>query len=174
MRAAKFVGLTVLLSAAVYGADKVTPMNVKIGLWDVTYSSSAKGDLPLDSDELKKLTPEQRASLEQMWKAQQSKGAQTETRKRCLTEKSLKEDPFIEKSPNCTRTVVTSSSSEIYVREQCSLNGKQENTSYDIRALTPESVKGTIRMEDTGNNKTMNLSGDFTAHWIAPICGNVE
>lgn len=174
MRAAYLVGLMFLTPLVVQGSDKNTPLNVKTGLWEITYTSSVKGELPLDPDELKSLTPEQRARLEQMVKAQQAKGAQTRTHKSCITAEQLKKDPFIEPSPNCTRTVVTSSSSEISVREQCSSNGQQHNTSYDIRALTPENVKGSIRMQETGNNKTMDISGDISGRWIAPVCTGVD
>jgi hypothetical protein len=174
MRAAYLMGLMFLTPLVVQASDKTTPLDVKTGLWEITFTSSVKGEMPVDPELLKKMTAEQRARLEQIVKAQQAKGAQTRTQKTCLTAEKLKKDPFIEAAPNCTRTVVTSSSSEINVREQCSSNGEQQNTSYDIRAVTPENVKGTMRVEDTGNNKTLDISGDFSGRWIAPACAGVD
>jgi hypothetical protein len=160
-----------LLPVVAYGADKITPLNVKTGLWELTSTMSVKGAPGFSEDELKELSPEMRARLEQMWKANQ--GSKTTTRKTCVTAEQLKKDPFVEESPDCTLTVVTSSSSEINVRKQCLSQGKRTSTSYRIQALTPENVKAALRMEETGK-ETLDISGEITGRWIAPVCGTVK
>src|SRR5690242_9544509 len=57
-------------SSAPQAATKMQPLNVKPGLWETTVTYSMAGELPMSPEMLKKMTPEQRARLEEAMKAE--------------------------------------------------------------------------------------------------------
>jgi hypothetical protein len=44
----------------------------------------------------------------------------------------------------------------------------------NFQALTPESVKGTMRMVMTGEGRTMNMNLDFLSKYLGSSCGDVK
>src|SRR5215472_5348689 len=80
--------------APVKTAMKMTPMNVKTGLWQSTSTVAITGGLGLPPDVAAKLTPEQKARYEAAMQAQAGGHTSTHTNKSCLTQKDLTTDPF--------------------------------------------------------------------------------
>jgi hypothetical protein len=59
------LGIVLLLSLTVMAADKIQPLNVKLGLWETTHTTTTSGQMPIPPEMLAKLTPEQRAKMEE-------------------------------------------------------------------------------------------------------------
>lgn len=61
----KNIAMTILLASTLaFGQSKFQPLNVKTGLWESTTTSTTSGQMPLPSDMLAKLSPDQRARIE--------------------------------------------------------------------------------------------------------------
>ena len=67
---------------------KLVPLNVQTGLWEMTQSATTSGQLPLTDEELARLTPEQRARLEEGVR-QQNATPHTTTYQSCWTKEKL-------------------------------------------------------------------------------------
>ncbi len=106
------LGLVLLLSAAVWAADKIQPLNVKTGLWETTRTTTTSGQMPIPPELLARLTPEQRAKMEERMKANSAEKTRASTSKSCMTKEKLEKAPFSDEQKNCTRTIVRSTSSE--------------------------------------------------------------
>jgi Spy/CpxP family protein refolding chaperone len=120
-------------------AQKIEPLNVKLGLWEMTMTLKTSGQLPLPEAYLSKLTPEQRAKLEADMKARSSAHEHTQTYKTCLTKERV---TFDEEDKNCTRTILTSTSSKIAAKLACTQQEVQINGTLEFEALTPRALKG--------------------------------
>ena len=171
MRLIPFVAL-LTLSTATGAVDKVHSLNVKPGLWEVTTTVTANAEIPIPAALLEKLTPEQRARIRDRIDARKTEPGKTTTRKQCLTRKQLQSGiPFGPDEKSCTRMTFTSSRSKADMRLKCFDPGTNSHGTLQIRALSPESVKGSLSFSvDHGDNATNSTSSSFTAKWIGPIC----
>jgi len=168
MKTTCLLGLSVLMCPAIWAAD-YHPLDVKTGLWETTMKSQMNGVPQLPPDLLNKLTPEQRAKMEAVLKAQAAQGPRTNTHRGCLTKEQLDKalDMLGDQQKGCARTLVTSTSSKQDIRFECTVGGLKENGTVHIEALSSESIKGTVLVaSDRNSNNTM----DFTSKWIGPAC----
>ena len=146
-------------------------LDVKLGLWEVTTVTQSNGMPPMD---LSKLTPEQQARVEAMMKQRQSK-PQTTTRKACLHKEDLDKSQFLldkDNNPSCKRDVV-STSKTLKIKMACAGNQKG-STDLNFEALSPENVRGTMNMIMGEGPRAMTVNATFTAHYLAPVCGDVK
>src|SRR6266702_8368239 len=127
----------VLLSGAVWAADKIQPLNVKTGLWETTRTTTTSGQMPIPPELLARLTPEQRAKMEERMKANSAEKSRTDTSKSCLTKEKLEKAPFSDEQKECTRTIVTSTSNKAEVRFTCEKADTMVNVTINIEALDP-------------------------------------
>ena len=170
-----FMGLILGLTIFVWAADKVQPLNVKTGLWETTATIATSGAMPIPAELLSKLTPEQRARMEDRLKASAAEKIKTTTSKKCLTKEELEKGlAFGEQKKECTQTVVTSTSNKAEVRVACENETMNSSGTIQIEALSRESVKGSGQMSVTDGGHTMNANTTFTAKWIGPICGETK
>lgn len=155
-------------------AIKLQPLNVKPGLWETTMTVNRAGQMPLPAEMLSRLTPQQRARLEERMKANSGK-AHTSTYKRCLTREQL-ENPDFTKDNQCTWTTLESNSTRMKGAATCNYKdtGTKLRGSGEFVALDREHVKGFVQMTASGNGRTMNTSTDFRSKWLGPRCGNVK
>jgi hypothetical protein len=170
--------VSVLLLAAVIFAADVQPMNLKTGLWETTVTSQMSGMPPIPPEILSKMTPAQRDAMEKAAAGRGMGGPRTTTTRNCVTKESLaKALSFGEnKDQNCTRTVVSSTSSRQELHLECT-NG-QIKTSGDVHFETSgqESVKGSATMSATGGpgaGRGMNMKMDFNSKWVSDDCGDL-
>jgi hypothetical protein len=165
------LGVAFVCGACLWAADGLQPLDVKLGQWETTSTSSTSGTPPIPPDVLARLTPDQRAKMEAIVKAGVSKGARATTRKSCLTKEDLaKASAFGDEQKSCTRTVVTSSGSKQEVRFECT-NGAMKNTgTLLVEAVNSENVKGSIQIAATSGDRTMNVNSTFTSKWIGATC----
>jgi len=170
------LGIILVGSCVALAADSsIQPMNVKLGLWEVTTVTETTGMPPIPPDALANMTPEQREKVEAMMKARGMGAPRTTTRKSCMTkEKMDKGAMFGEDRPNCTRTVVTSTSSKVEVHMQCKEHDTTSNVTLKVEALSSENVKGSMQADASGSGHTMNINSNFTGKWVGAACGDVE
>jgi Protein of unknown function (DUF3617) len=175
MRTKTLVGLVFITSLAALAADKIRPLKVKVGLWEVTTTATTSGDLPIPAGLLEKLTAAQRARVKERMKAKVSEAPIT-TRRQCLTREQLdKEVTFGEDPKSCARTVVASTGNKLEMRIACvsqSQDIKSEGT-FQVAAIDSERVKGSVHLTLTGDRTGVSTS-EFTARWIGPTCGSTK
>jgi hypothetical protein len=159
--------------AASAGA-KLQPLNVKIGLWESTMTYTRAGELPIPAGALDRLTPEQRARLEERMKANSGQ-SNTMTNKSCLKKEDLENPDFIDKK-QCTWTTLESISTKAKGSAICDYRdiGAKLSGTGEIIVVDQEHVKGTIRMTATGSGQKMITDGTLTAKWLGSSCGNVK
>ncbi|HUM05998.1 MAG TPA: DUF3617 domain-containing protein [Terriglobales bacterium] len=174
MRSALLLFLILLCAAAVWAGDAPN-FNVKLGLWEVTTTSSTSGMPPLPPEALANMTPEQQAQMEAHMKQSMSGAPHITTEKTCETKEKLEKDlMFSDKNDECTRTVITSTSSRIEMKVQCSNKGQKTEGTIRMDAITPENVKGTIDMNMSGSAQSMKIKVNLAARWLGPNCGDVK
>lgn len=175
MRTTAIWGMVLLASLAIWAADKVQPLNVKIGLWEVTTIITTSEEIPIPAGLLEKLTPEQRARIQDRIEARKSEPGKTTIKKQCLTRKHLDDGiPFSRDRKSCTRTVFTSTSSKVDMHVECLEKGVKSSGIFQIEALSSENVKGSMDVSATGGDDTTRSTSTFTARWIGPFCSTTR
>jgi hypothetical protein len=145
-------------------------MDVKAGLWEVTKTTAMSGQIPAGL--LEKLTPEQRAKLEERMNARSGQPGKPITYKACVTQEQIEKGySFAEDPKLCTSTVMSSTRSKEEVRLECMQNGMKLNGTAQLEALDSENVKAQMQFAGTGGDRTMNSNSTFTAKWLGPACG---
>lgn len=175
MRSRVLLALLVLCSLSLWAGDKIQPLDIKLGLWEFSSTNLMTGLPPIPPDVLAKMSPDQRAKMEAALGARSGGPPKTTTRKTCVTrEKMDKQTAFGDERKECTRTVVTSSSSKLDMKMQCTEQGYTTSGTIHIEALNSETVKGSVRMTTTGEGRTMNMNSDFTSRYLGSACGDVK
>ncbi len=150
------------------GGRHRSAVNVKTGLWETTVTVERSGVPPIPAEVLARLTPEQRARLEERT------GGKATVRKHCLKREEL-DKPLAfgndekEKS-SCNRTIVTSSRSKQEFRIECTSGGMKQNGTVRIEAVDSENVKGSTQMSVANGTHTMNVNATFNGKWIGAAC----
>jgi len=160
----------VVVCSAVRAADTITPLDVKLGQWETTTTTDSSGLPPIPPELLQRLTPEQRAKMEEMMKSRASAGPKTTTRKSCLKKEDLDKALSFGSDERCNRTIVTSSRSKQDIHLECAIGGGKQTGTIRVEALSSENVKGAMQMTMSGGDRTMNMNYSFNAKWIGPVC----
>jgi len=168
------VGLALLLTLSAWAVDKFQPLNVKTGLWETTMTVTTSGQMPIPPEMRARLTPEQRAKLEERMQANSGAKTHTSTNRSCLTKEKLGRGTLFENETECTQTVVTSTSSKLELQVACEGPGIKSSGDLSIEALSTESAKGSGHMTMTGSGRTMSSSTTLNAKWISSSCGDVQ
>jgi Protein of unknown function (DUF3617) len=153
---------------------KLQPLNVKTGLWQSTTTYTRAGELPIPASTLDRLTPEQRARLEERMKANSGQTT-TLSYKSCLKKEDLENPDFTDKK-QCTWTTLESSSARAKGSAICNYpeSGMKLSGMGEIIAMDQEHIKGTIHMTATGNGRKMTTDSRLAAKWLGASCGNVK
>ncbi len=175
MRLRIWAGL-LLIALTAFAADKVQRLNVRTGLWEVTTTIHNQGHMPIPAAMLERMTPEQRARMEERLKAQPADRSRTITHKNCLTEQDMQKGDLFSSNPNkeCTEHVVNSTSTAAEIQMSCKGEGLQGNGTVKIKVLNPENVEGSSHVTATGNGQTLNTDSTFTAKWVSANCGKTR
>lgn len=167
--------LGVFCAALLWAADTVHPLDVKLGLWETTVVSERNGAPPIPPDMLAKLSPEQKARMEAMMKQRQAEGPKTHTIKKCMTKEDLNKSEFMGKEdPECTRTIVSSTSRKLEGKVECTRAGEKQSGTFTIEAVDSSTVKGDVHMVLSSGANTMTANSHFTSKWVGPSCGDVK
>ncbi|HWZ81932.1 MAG TPA: DUF3617 domain-containing protein [Terriglobales bacterium] len=177
MRIAITLVIFSLVVSSAFAADTFVRPNIKTGLWEITETHTMTGmpAMPaIPPEALANMTPEQRAQMEEHMKSMGG-GPKTTTRKDCVTKEKLDKDmAFDEKRPECTRTVISSSSSMTEMKIHCQEKDTTSDGTFKFEALSSESVKGTVRMVINSHGRPMNMNFDFISKYLGPSCGDVK
>jgi len=178
MRTKLFFALIVFALPALWAADKITPLNVKEGLWEVTMTHSMTGmpAMPaIPPDALAKMPPEQRARVEAAMKQSGMGGPKTDVRKDCITKDKLeKQTAFNDNRGECTRTVVNSTGSKLEIKLHCEDKQTSTDGTLLLEALSSDNVKGSMHSVTNSNGRTMNMDFTFSSSYLGPACGDVK
>jgi hypothetical protein len=163
------VGLVALWAVGALADDKMVPLDVKVGQWEMTHTTVMKGVPPIPAEVLAKMSPEVRARYEAMSPANSK--PRTETRKHCVTAEDLNRSAFHgDNQKDCERTLVTSTSRRIEGRIKCVHKDVKQVGTYAFEATDREHVKGSIKMDSTGDQHAMSFNATFTGRWLGPAC----
>ena len=171
IRASALIFFALLLATA--GARAV-PLDVKTGLWESTVTTESSGMPPID---MSRLSPEQRARLEAVFKQRAAQGPRTRTTKTCLTKDKLAEDPAAEpaeKGESCSTKIISQSSRHWQGKRICTLNGRKREFDVNITALSRERTRGTVKVVMSDASRSMKVNGTIAGKWLASDCGSVR
>lgn len=156
-------------------AVKLQPLNVKPGLWESTRTIKRAGQMPIPAEMLSRLTPEQRARMEERMRANSAAHSNATTEKHCLTKEDLERDRLkLAETKECTTTVLNSTSTSVKAKLVCDMEGMHATGSLELVAADPEHVNGSSHSTINGNGHTMNVEGTWSARWLGSSCGNVK
>jgi len=163
-----FAVLPILLAAA----DKLTPLNAKLGLWEMTTTMQLGGAPPIPPEALAKMTPDQRAQVEAMFKAKTAQGAVPRVTQSCVTQEKLDKAVFTEDKKSCQRTIINSTSKLVEFHEECTEpDGMKATADGKFELSGDSSMKGTMQGKSTNKGRTMNVNLEMSGKWISADCG---
>jgi len=172
----RLVSAILLVALAAFAGDKLQRLNVKTGLWENTTTINTQGQMPIPSEMLDKLTPEQRARMEARMKAQPNERSHAITEKHCVTEKDLNDGKVFSSKPNqeCTQQLVSSTATSAEIHMACEGEGIKGSGTVKIQVIDPEHVKGSTQIHAAGNGQTIDTQSTFTSKWLGADCGKVR
>jgi len=151
------------------------PLNIKPGLWENTRTIKRTGEMPIPTELLNRLTPEQRAKMEERMKAHSAAHANTITEKHCVTKEDLEKDRLnLAEAKECTTTVLNSTSTSVKARLVCDTEGMHATGNLELVAADPEHLNGSYHSTMDGNGHAMNVEGTWTSKWLGASCGNTR
>ena len=175
MRIATMLGVVILASGHVGAAFAASP-NAKPGLWESTVTRQMQGAPVAPVADSAKLTPEQRARLEQMMSLRGTTAPTTSIVRYCITaEAAQRWESFAQESgadPKCERTVQDESAASLRMSIVCA--GGQQQGTVAFTATDANRIRGTIswvRRETGGDRKT---TVEIDSHWVSADCGAVQ
>jgi Protein of unknown function (DUF3617) len=162
-------------STEVQPAAKLQPLNIKPGLWESTRTIQRAGEMGIPPEMLNRLTPEQRARMEERMKAKSATRSNTVTEKHCVTKEDLEKDRLkLAETRECTTTVLNSTSTSVKASLVCDTEGMHATGTLDLVAADPEHLSGSSHSSIDANGHTMNVDGTWTSTWLSSSCGEVK
>ena len=163
------------VSANSQSAAKLQTLNIKPGLWESTRTIKRTGQLPIPAEMLNRLTPEQRARMEERMKANSAAHTTTTTEKHCVTREDLEKDRLkLAETKECTTTVLTTTTTTVKTKFVCDQEGMHATGTLELVAADPEHMNGSYHSTANAEGHTMNVEGTWTSKWLGPSCGNVR
>lgn len=150
------VVMCVLASVAFAAAEKVQPLKVKTGLWQMTQTITWSGVPPDVAATLKALPA-------------------TTKYKTCVRTKDLNTNPWADGSGyHCDWTVLHSTGTDMEVRgNSCDIGsdyGMTSNVHGKIHVQDSENGTGSMAVTLAGNGQTMNGEASYTGKWLGAKC----
>jgi Protein of unknown function (DUF3617) len=175
MRTKFLLALIIFSSLTFWAAVKITPLNIKEGLWEMTITHSMTGMPAIPPESLARMPPEQRARAEAAMKG----GTTADVHKECVTKEKLeKQMAFDEnrkdkdKDDDCIRTIVNATGSKLEMKFHCEKSSS--DGSLLLEAVTSDSVKGSMHIIANSHGRSMNMDLTFNSRYLGPVCGDVK
>ncbi len=149
-------------------------LNVKPGAWEMTVTTVTSG-MKLSPEMSAKMSPQQRAQMEQMIKSREGKPHMM-TAQSCLTKEDVAHDRIIkemeedDEEVQCKIKVLSKSSSKLVLDQICP-GPPATNSRLTIEAKTTESIVATSDREQQGMGKTHM---DITGRWLGTGCAGID
>ena len=159
--------------AAAPSGVKLQELNIRPGLWETSINSNVAGEMPIPAEMLNRLTPEQRARMEERMKANSAAHGRTTTHKKCVTKEDIEKHKLdFAGDKECTPTVTASTSTMAKGKLSCQTQGMQGMTAFEVEVPDPEHYNGSSHGTLTGNGHTMNIDSTFSGKWLGSNCGS--
>ncbi|MGH9644707.1 MAG: DUF3617 domain-containing protein [Terriglobales bacterium] len=176
MRTKLILALIVLFPLAAFAGDI---FNAKEGLWETSVTTGGSGAPGMSADTLAKMSPEQRAMVEQMMKKKGiSMSGNTITVKSCVTkDKIAKGAAFADSRKNsgdCTRSVVKQTANHFEAKFHCESKDSGTTDGTVNVDLVGDGVKGVTHMTNTSKGESHTFDSNFTSKYLGPDCGDVK
>lgn len=150
--------------------------SVKPGAWEMTVTTVASG-MKLSSELSAKMTPAQRAQMEQMIKSREGK-PHTMTTQSCITKEDLSQDRIIKEMEDededtavqCKVKVLSKSSSKLVLDQLCP-GPPSSTTHFTVEAKTTESIVAVGERSEGGSGKAHI---DIKGKWLRVGCDAFE
>lgn len=175
-KARTFVHVIVILGIMVTLDARAESFNVKPGAWEMTVTTVASG-LKVSSELSAKMTPAQRAQMEQMIKSREGK-PHTMTSQSCITKDDLSQDRIIKEMEDededtavrCKVKVLSKSSTKLMLDQLCP-GPPTSTTHFTIEAKTTESIAAVGERSEGGSGKTHI---DIKGKWLRASCEGLD
>jgi len=162
-------------TSAAAATSSLKPLNIKPGLWESTRTIKTAGEMPIPAELMNRLTPEQRARMEERMKARSAGHSNTTTEKHCVTKEDLEKDRLkMAEAKECTTTVLNSTSTSVKAKLVCDTQGMHATGNLELLASDPEHLNGSYHSTVNGNGHTMNVEGTWTSKWLGASCGDAK
>lgn len=181
--------------------------NIRLGLWEMTTEMTTQGGPKIDmgqiqahlADDMKGMTPEQRARIEAMMKTQAARAAgapTSSTKQKCIAaadrDKGLTDDMNGRDNAerNCTMNEVSRTSSKIVADLTCSGRDKgqiakaggrgdgptvmTQNGTMTFELKSPTEMASRFQMSALIGNQPMKSDMKMFGRWISADCGKVK
>lgn len=172
-----FAGLFVSNILIFPGYGAAATLNLKSGLWEMTWTEQTTGGPPVPEEVLARMTPERRATFDAAMAANNAKRAsEPRVRKQCITEKSLQRGLNVDENKGgspCQQTLLSSTASVMDMRQECTGREKMSGTSH-FEAVGPNTLTGTIDMTMTDGVRTTTVKRVMLGKWLSADCGNLK
>jgi hypothetical protein len=167
---------TAAVTALVQAADLIKP-NIKPGLWEVTSNPKMSGQMPIPEEQLAKMTPEQRARLQAAMQSGMANGSKPRVYKECMTPEKIARGFEMDRGADeasCKRTIVSSTSSELTLHDECNRPERQSVTDVHFEIKGGTQMNGKINVVVTSSGKTMTVDSTVQGKWLSASCGTVK
>ena len=150
--------------------------NIKSGAWEMTVTTVASG-MKSSSEPATKMTPAQRAQMEQMIKSREGK-PHTMTSHSCITKEDLSQDRIIKEMEDededtavqCKVKVLSKSSSKLELDQLCP-GPPSSTTHFTIEAKSTEYIVAIGNRSETGSGKSRI---EIKGQWLSPSCEGLD
>lgn len=162
-------------TSAPAATSTLKPLNIKPGLWESTRTIKTAGEMPIPAELMNRLTPEQRARMEERMKTHSAGRSNTTTEKHCVTREDLEKDRLkLAEAKECTTTVLNSTSTSVRAKLVCDVEGMHATGSLELVAADPEHLNGSYHSTMNANGHTRNVDGTWISKWVGASCGNTR
>jgi hypothetical protein len=151
---------------------KIQPFNIKTGLWKTSTTISVAGGMPISPAMLARLTPEQRARIEQAMK-KSSGNNQTRTEQHCVTKEKLA-DPINTTNKECKWNIAESTSNKAKGSVSCESQGVTMNGEGEFESPDSEHMNGWTHGTTSGGDQSMTVDTKISSKWLGANCGDVQ
>ena len=156
--------------AASAGPAHAESLDVKTGLWEISAAGPAMKMPEIPADTLAKLSPEQRAMVQQRMAAAAAGGG---AQKICVTQEMLDKGMKDNDGGHCTRTLLSSSAHQMVFHMECTGRHKATGTT-TVTATDRTSMSMAVDLTVEDNGQQMPIKHTMSGHWLADDCGNVK
>jgi hypothetical protein len=169
------LGAGLIFGSAVCTGALGATLDVKTGLWEMSSSGETSGMPPIPPEALAQMSPEQRAQVQARMAAAMERSNKPDVTRSCITDKTLQRglDFNEQERPNCKRTTISSTSSQIDVRMECTGEQKMNGT-FHFEAVDRQTIHGNINMVVSSGANAMTIKRTMQGKWLGNDCGNVK
>jgi hypothetical protein len=176
MRIAIGIGLGLVALSCTWAADKLTPMDVKPGLWEATVerpgAPSVPANLPaIPPAALARMSPQQRAQIEAIVKGRGATSAMTT--RFCMSADHLKQGgPVAPVDASCTYKVVGSSAAKQQIRLECKHGAETRSGEVTVDRVDSEHITANTVAKSSASDKPITMKTSLK--WLSADCGAVK